>query len=91
MRSPLLFCRTLQSLLRDRGIEHALTSGTACVEYGLQQNTKDSDWIIRPAPLASVTRRTELYDAGRNRARSLIAATDEELSMVAMPLSIILP
>ena len=36
MSSPLLFCRTLQSLLRDRHIKYALTSGMACVEYGLQ-------------------------------------------------------
>jgi hypothetical protein len=54
MSSPLLFCRTLQSLLRDRGIEYALTSGMACVEYGLQQNTKDSDWIIRLADIAAL-------------------------------------
>ena len=36
MSSPLLFYRTLQSLLRDRHIKYALTSGMACVEYGLQ-------------------------------------------------------
>ena len=54
MSSPLLFCRTHKALLRDRHIKYALTSGMACVEYGLPQNTKDSDWIISPAGIAAL-------------------------------------
>ena len=46
MSSPIDFYRAFQSLLRGRGIAGVLTSGMACVEYGLQQNTKDTDWII---------------------------------------------
>lgn len=37
--------------MREHGIRHALTSGMACVEYGIQQNTKDTDWIIHPGDL----------------------------------------
>jgi hypothetical protein len=49
MASPLQFYRSFGSLLAGRGIRHALTSGMACVEYGIQQTTKDTDWIIAPA------------------------------------------
>ncbi|NBX30020.1 hypothetical protein EBR04_06195 [bacterium] len=48
MNGPIEFYRTFQSLLRGREIEGVLTSGMACVEYGLQQNTKDTDWIVAP-------------------------------------------
>jgi len=37
--------------MREHGLRHALTSGMACVEYGIQQNTKDTDWIIHPDDL----------------------------------------
>ncbi|MCX6875817.1 MAG: hypothetical protein NTW21_18710 [Verrucomicrobia bacterium] len=46
MASPLQFYRNFQALMRQHGIRHVLTSGMACVEYGIQQNTKDTDWII---------------------------------------------
>ncbi len=36
-------------------IDFALTSGQACVYYGIQQTTKDSDWIIHPADLSKLT------------------------------------
>ena len=49
MDGPIQFYRTFQALLRGRAIEGVLTSGMACVEYGLQQNTKDTDWIVAPA------------------------------------------
>lgn len=49
MSDPIGFYRSFQSLLRGRAIEGVLTSGMACVEYGLQQNTKDTDWIVAPA------------------------------------------
>jgi hypothetical protein len=46
MSSPIQFYRNFQALMRQHGIRHVLTSGMACVEYGIQQNTKDTDWII---------------------------------------------
>ena len=49
MNGPIEFYRTFQALLRGRAIEGLLTSGMACVEYGIQQTTKDTDWIIAPA------------------------------------------
>lgn len=51
MASPIQFYRNFQSLMRDQGIRHVLTSGMACVEYGIQQNTKDTDWIVHPEDL----------------------------------------
>jgi len=51
MASPILFYRSFQSLMQQHGIRHVLTSGMACVEYGIQQNTKDTDWIIHPDDL----------------------------------------
>jgi hypothetical protein len=52
MSDPDEFYRTFQSLLRGRAIAGVLTSGMACVEYGIQQNTKDTDWIVAPADIA---------------------------------------
>ena len=46
MSAPLDFLRLFAGLLRAEGIPFAITSGMACVHYGLQQTTKDSDWII---------------------------------------------
>ena len=97
MNGPIEFYRTFQSLLRGRGIEGVLTSGMACVEYGIQQNTKDTDWIVAPAlierlvTLFSVALRQAIYDRGRTRAAALVAATPQEMKTVAMPLDIILP
>lgn len=54
MSDPIEFYRTFQGLLRGQGIEALLTSGMACVEYGLQQNTKDTAWIFEPATIASL-------------------------------------
>jgi len=51
MSSPIQFYRNFQALMRQHGIRHVLTSGMACVEYGIQQNTKDTDWIIHPDDL----------------------------------------
>jgi hypothetical protein len=55
MSSPIQFYRTFQALMREHGIRHVLTSGMACVEYGIQQNTKDTDWIIHPEDLEKLT------------------------------------
>lgn len=46
MSEPLDFLRIFKAQLRQAGIPFAITSGMACVHYGLQQITKDSDWII---------------------------------------------
>jgi hypothetical protein len=54
MSSPIEFYRTFQAQLRGRSITGVLTSGMACVEYGLQQNTKDTDWIIAPADIGNL-------------------------------------
>lgn len=43
---PLGFVDWLRVELTQAGIRYALTSGRACVCFGLQQTTKDSDWII---------------------------------------------
>lgn len=58
MSGPIEFYPAFQSLLRGRAIDGVLTSGMACVEYGLQQNTKDTDWIVAPA---AVGRLVELF------------------------------
>jgi hypothetical protein len=52
MSGPLEFVRFLAARLREADVRFAITSGMACVHYGLQQTTKDSDWIIEPEDLA---------------------------------------
>lgn len=54
MSDPIEFFRSFQTLLRGRSIAGVLTSGMACVEYGLQQNTKDTDWIVHPDDSANL-------------------------------------
>ena len=54
MSTPLEFVKSFRSQLQVAGIEAALTSGLACVHYGLQQSTKDSDWIIKAQNLAGL-------------------------------------
>ncbi len=46
MTAPLAFLYTFRDLLRDAGVRFAITSGMACVYYGLQQTTKDTDWVV---------------------------------------------
>jgi hypothetical protein len=43
--SPLDFLNWFRLELHRAGISFAITSGQACVYFGLQQTTKDSDWI----------------------------------------------
>ena len=57
MSAPLDFLKIFMGKLREADIPFALTSGMACVHYGLQQNTKDSDWII---PAEALERLREL-------------------------------
>lgn len=51
MQTPLEFLDLFRAELRAAGIQFAITSGMACVRYGLQQTTKDSDWIVSAAEL----------------------------------------
>lgn len=44
--APLGFVNWLRVEFRRAKIRFTLTSGQACVYYGIQQTTKDSDWII---------------------------------------------
>ncbi|MBK8101033.1 MAG: hypothetical protein IPK26_28450 [Planctomycetes bacterium] len=48
MHDPIDFVDTFKTLLEQANIRFALTSGMACVHYGLQQTTKDTDWIVAP-------------------------------------------
>ncbi len=48
MSSALEFYHLFRDAMAGHGIRFALTSGMACVQYGLQQNTKDTDWIVAP-------------------------------------------
>jgi hypothetical protein len=48
MQTPLDFLNTFRVEMRASGIRFAITSGMACVHYGLQQTTKYSDWIVPP-------------------------------------------
>jgi len=60
--TPLEFLYHFRDLLREAGIRFAITSGMACVYYGLQQNTKDSDWIIDPADLTKLRALLESHE-----------------------------
>ena len=60
--TPLEFLYHFRDLLRESGIRFAITSGMACVYYGLQQNTKDSDWIIEPADLPKLLALLERHE-----------------------------
>lgn len=51
MTAPLDFLKDFAARMRGAGIRFAITSGMACVHYGIQQTTKDSDWIIPPEDL----------------------------------------
>ncbi|MCX6868597.1 MAG: hypothetical protein NTV46_20800 [Verrucomicrobia bacterium] len=54
MATPIQFYRDFQAMMREHCIRHVLTSGMACVEYGIQHNTKDTDWIIHPDDLGQL-------------------------------------
>jgi hypothetical protein len=48
MTCPTDFIHEFRVALHQAGVRFAITSGQACVYYGIQQTTKDSDWIIDP-------------------------------------------
>jgi len=60
--TPLEFLYHFRDILRESGIRFAITSGMACVYYGLQQNTKDSDWIIEPDDLPKLLTLLERHE-----------------------------
>lgn len=49
MTTPLGFMKSLTTRLADAGLPFAVTSGMACVFYGLQQTTKDVDIVLPDA------------------------------------------
>lgn len=51
MQTPLEFLDVFRHEMRAAGIPFAITSGMACIRYGIQQTTKDSDWILPAAEL----------------------------------------
>jgi hypothetical protein len=65
MSSPIAFIRRFRQDLHAAGIRFAITSGQACVYFGIQQTTKDSDWIIAPDDLSTL--RAMLVDADSSR------------------------
>lgn len=78
MQSPLEFLDVFRGDLRAAGLRFAITSGMACVRYGLQQTTKDSDWILPPDqadPLRALfARRESALPAWTIRYRSIFGA-----------------
>lgn len=58
------FLEWLCGQLRANGVRFAITSGQACVHFGLQQTTKDSDWIIPPDDLNGLRQMLIGWEAG---------------------------
>jgi len=52
MSSPSALIKWFRRELHAAGVRFAITSGQACVYFGIQQTTKDSDWIIEPDDLS---------------------------------------
>jgi hypothetical protein len=80
--SPLDFLAWLRVELRDAGIHFAITSGQACVYYGIQQTTKDSDWIIAL---------DDVHVQALADTAEIMAATSAELQEIAPPMDVLLP
>jgi hypothetical protein len=51
MSTPLEFLKTLTARMTEAGLDFAVTSGMACVFYGLQQTTRDVDLVVPPREL----------------------------------------
>lgn len=68
MSSPRAFLEQFRSELHAAGVRFAITSGQACVYFGIQQTTKDSDWIVEPEDLSRLRAMlSEMEEAGRTR------------------------
>lgn len=61
MGSPHAFIDRFRRDLHTAGVRFAITSGQACVYFGIQQTTKDSDWVIEPDDLSLL--RATLHNA----------------------------
>ena len=64
MQTPLEFLDVFRHALRAAGIPFAITSGMACVRCGLQQTTKDSDWLVAAAELPKLRGLLERCERG---------------------------
>lgn len=58
------FVTWLMGEMRSAGIRFALTSGQACVHYGIQQTTKDSDWIVHVEDVGKLRSLLMSWDQG---------------------------
>lgn len=96
MQTPLDFLNMFRIELRASGIRFAITSGMACVHYGLQQTTKDScvaaarRYDLPPAPFTAAARAT-VYEAGLARAAVLANLEPSEIATLAPPIEEMLP
>ncbi len=63
MCSPQTFLVFFRQRLHQATIRFAITSGQACVYYGIQQTTKDSDWIVEPEDLEKLVALLQELDA----------------------------
>ncbi len=72
MSSPSAFIEWFRRELHAADVRFAITSGQACVHFGIQQTTKDSDWIIEPDDLSLL--RSVLADAESSRRVSSVVS-----------------
>lgn len=79
MSAPLDFVKRLAAELKEAGIRFAITSGMACVHYGLPREPLDA------------AGREAAFTQGLRRAANLTGADDAELAFVCPPHSEILP
>jgi hypothetical protein len=87
MNDPIGFYRGFQELLQRRSIRAVLTSGMACVEYGLQQNTKDTDWILDPEGIARLVELFGQLERGVSGANWRVSTGHPRASLGAHPRS----
>jgi hypothetical protein len=76
--APIGFLTALRAEFRKAEIRFALTSGQACVYYGIQQTTKDSDWIVAVEDIERLRQLLVSWDSGgpwRAEYRSICGAS----------------
>ncbi len=59
---PQSFINYFRRRLHSADVRFLITSGQACVYYGIQQTTKDSDWIIEPDDLGKLLEMLQAID-----------------------------
>ena len=84
MSSPRASIEWFRRELHAAGVQFAIPSGQACVHFGIQQTTKDSDWISEAADRYALARsplddsaRCAAFAAARADAAEILAATEE--------------